>query len=542
MNTPDDPPSTLSEGQSAEADWRMHYHQLREELAELKQAIIHYKHEAHYWKAQFDQLKKIQLKQANEIVNLKAALKKREHQLFGKRSEKTKSKSEQTKGNSSGKKRGGQLGSQGHGRRDHSDLTHEEEHHDLSEEDKHCPSCGSPYNPLNETEDSHILEINVKAHVRVIKRHCYARSCRCKTTAGIISTPPAPRVYPKSQYGVSLWSYLLLNKYWQQRSMNEILTSLSSRGLSLAAGTVCDGSKKLLPLMSPLYDAIVEKSLSADHWHADETGWKVFEPIEGKANHRWYLWIFKNTETIVHKLCPSRSSAVLIDHFGQDHEGGILNVDRYSAYKTIAKAGLFILAFCWAHVRRDFLNHAKGYPEQETWALQWIELIATLYHINNQRIQYKASCKRFRQLNKKLVDHVDEMRAILDEQLHSAALLPSAKKLIKSLDKHWEGLIVFVEQPDIPMDNNLAENGLRSSVLGRVRYYGSGSIESAKFTCAMFTIFKTLDCWNINLNVWLEEYLNACANNQSQPPQNLTAFLPWHMTEHELVRFTKPPP
>ncbi len=61
---------------------------------------------------------------------------------------------------------------------------------------------------------------------------------------------------------------------------------------------------------------------------------------------------------------------------GESHQGGILNVDRYAAYKVIAKSGLFILAFCRAHVRRDFLNHAKGYPEQEQWGLMWVEKIA----------------------------------------------------------------------------------------------------------------------------------------------------------------------
>ncbi len=41
-----------------------------------------------------------------------------------------------------------------------------------------------------------------------------------------------------------------------------------------------------------LYDAIVEKSVLASHWHADEAGWKVFEAVEGKKSHRWFLWIF----------------------------------------------------------------------------------------------------------------------------------------------------------------------------------------------------------------------------------------------------------
>ena len=89
--------------------------------------------------------------------------------------------------------------------------------------------------------------------------------------------------------------------------------------------------------MTPLYDLIVERSLSAAHWHADETGWKVFEALEGKANNRWFLWIFRNQETMVYKIHPSRSAAVLREHFGEEHPGGTLNVDRYSAYKAIAK-------------------------------------------------------------------------------------------------------------------------------------------------------------------------------------------------------------
>jgi hypothetical protein len=133
-----------------------------------------------------------------------------------------------------------------------------------------------------------------------------------------------------------------------------------------------DGFKKIIPLLSPVYDAIQTKSINASHWHADETGWKVFEMIEGKATQRWYLWIFSNQETVVYKLAPTRSSDVLTQHFDKE-SSGILNVDRYSAYKVIAKTGLFILAFCWAHVRRDFLSHCKGYPKQESWGFAWVK-------------------------------------------------------------------------------------------------------------------------------------------------------------------------
>ena len=54
------------------------------------------------------------------------------------------------------------------------------------------------------------------------------------------------------------------------------------------------------------------------------------------------------------------------------------------------------------------------------------------------------------------------MRALLDEQLSSSQLLPSAKKLMTNLDNHWEGLTVFGSEPDIPMDNNLEEKSIET--------------------------------------------------------------------------------
>jgi transposase len=198
--------------------------------------------------------------------------------------------------------------------------------------------------------ESDILEIDVKAHCRLLRRKQYKRSCFCKNNSDpqIVSAPVIERLLPESRLGISIWALLLLKKYEYQQPITRVLDELSAQGLSLPAGTVTDGFQKLLPYFIPLYDAIIERSVAAKHWHADETRCKVFEALEGKKNNNWYLWIFHNKETVAFKIHPTRSSAVLAEYFGDDHAGGILNVDRYSAYKAIAKNGLFILAFCWA--------------------------------------------------------------------------------------------------------------------------------------------------------------------------------------------------
>jgi transposase len=529
--------------------WLFVYQYLQSKYELKNQEMIDYKQKAHYWEAQFNQLKsreeKLNEKLKEKLEEVKAQLRKREQQLYGKKSEKNTAQSEQTTETQKNpkKKRGQQVGSKGHGRRDYNHLPVVHEDISLTEEAATCPCCHLPYEELPGSVNSEIIEVvSVSAYCRKIHKKIHKRKCACKQNHDpMIVSPPSERLLPKSKFGMTIWALLLLKKYEYQQPIYRALEELEGFGLSLAMGTVIDGFKKLLPLFIPIYNAIVEHNISANHWHADETGWKVFESLEGKANNRWFLWIFHNKESVVYKVSPTRSSSTLTEYFGDNHSGGILNVDRYGAYKVIAKSGIFILAFCWAHVRRDFLNHTKAYPDQETWALSWVKLIGDLYHINNQRIQHNVKSKNFHLLDINLRLNISKMREEIIKQVNDDMLLPSAKKLLKSLDKHWEGLTIFVDHPEIPMDNNEAERGLRGSVIGRKNYYGSGAIWSAELAAALFTIFKTLKLWKLNAHTWLLTYFYECSLLSGAPPKKINNYLPWKMTEKQKAFFTKPP-
>ena len=97
-------------------------------------------------------------------------------------------------------------------------------------------------------------------------------------------------------------------------------------------------------------------------------------------------------------LAAGRSHDVPEEHFGPVQGRGILVVDRYVAYQAIdkVKSGTIVLAFCWAHVRRDFLAAARSWPQQETWALEWVEQIGRLYHLNDERLKVRAGRGRLR--------------------------------------------------------------------------------------------------------------------------------------------------
>ena len=524
------------------------YAQLKINYKNLKQEMIEYKAKANFYETQFNKFKSREESLKSEIQTLKAQLRKREQQLFGKKAEKNIKTQDLLTGPkataNNKKKKGQQAGSKGHGKRDYSHLPVVEETVSLLETDAVCPCCHLPYEELPGSENSEVVElINVKAYRRMIRRKMYKRHCDCiqNSDPKIITPPPMEKLIPKSKIGNSIWALLLLKKFEYQQPIHRSLTELSGYGLSLAKGTIIDGFQRLLPLFTPVYDAIVEYSIAANHWHADETGWKVFEPIAGKKNNCWYLWIFHNAETVVYKIDESRSSNVLLTHFGDNHDGGTLNVDRYSAYKVIAKSGLFMLAFCWAHVRRDFLNYSKEYPTNEAFGLIWVEKINHLYHINNQRIQHETMSKLFMQHDHDLKNAVFEMKKTVDQELEKNELLPSAKKLLVSLSNHWRGLTVFVDHPDIPMDNNVAERGLRGSVVGRKNYYGSGAVWSAELAAALFTLFGTLKLWKLNLHTWLLGYFYECAMLNGKAPEDIEKYLPWNMSKEQKALFSEPP-
>ena len=124
-----------------------------------------------------------------------------------------------------------------------------------------------------------------------------------------------------------------------------MLQDLGHHGLDMSPGTSAGGLQALAPLFEPLAGAMLAKLRSEQHWHADETQWAVFVPVDGKVGHRWYLWDYHSASVVHYVLDPSRSAQVVEDELGEV-AFGIISCDRYSAYKKFARLHpTFLLAF-----------------------------------------------------------------------------------------------------------------------------------------------------------------------------------------------------
>jgi transposase len=116
------------------------------------------------------------------------------------------------------------------------------------------------------------------------------------------------------------------------------------------------------------------------------------------------------------------------------------------------------------------------------------------------------------------------------------------RKVLTSLQAHWQGLTLFADHPQIPMDNNGAERALRPWAIGRKNYYGSTSTWSAQLLAMMLTLLQTLGLDHINPRTYLKAYLEACALNGPKAPQPLEPWPPWNFIAPEAAGVADAPP
>jgi transposase len=405
---------------------------------------------------------------------------------------------------------------------------------ELPADQQHCPQCGQPFASFPGTEDSEVLEIEVRPYRRRYRRHRYRPTCRCGCQPGLITAPVPAKLIPKCHLGISIWVTVLLDKFAFGRPTQRLLEDLRSHDLDLSAGTVTAGLQRLVPLFQPLYDAVVARNRQMDHWHADETRWLVFVSVPDKTGHRWTLWAFRSRETVTFVLDPSRAHEVPEDHLG-DAATGILNVDRYSAYKAMqqVKNGHILLAFCWAHQRRDFLAVATDWPTEQDWALGWLQAIGQLYHLNDRRLELREDSEAFAQRDQDLRQAVAGFQQQWEQELAQASLHPARQRVLSSVREHWPGLTLFVDHPEIPMDNNVIERQLRDPVVGRKNYAGSRALWSGQLMVLVFSVLATLELWGLQPRHWLTAYLEACAQAGGHPPEGVEGWLPWNLSAEQ---------
>ena len=436
-------------------------------------------------------------------------------------------------------KRGQRPGGPGHGRRDRSHLETEERVIDVEAGQRCCAECGEPFEFLG-TEDSEQIDWQVKITRIVWRRRRYRRRCSHPGPATICA-PPAPRPVPKGLFTAGFLARLAYEKHVLGRPVHRIVQALAADGFDVAPGTLCGALKQIAPLIAPWAAAIAAHGRTAGHVHADETSWQVFEDIEDKDGHRWWLWTFVTSETTVFVMDPSRSAGVAAGQLGIDREQSqleagrrlVISSDFHKAYQSLARIDGVDPLWCFAHIRRYFLRAGAAHPAAlGDWCDAWTERIAVLYRAHHALAAaipgtdaHEDAAGRWQ----RAFTDIDAHRILQASDAAKGLLHPAAAKVIATLSNEWDGLARHQDLPQLPLDNNTAERALRTPVIGRKNFYGSGAEWAAHLAADVWTVTATAARHDIEPLSLLTGYLHECARNGGAAPAGagLDPFLPW---------------
>jgi len=444
-----------------------------------------------------------------------------------------------------GRRRGARQGHPGSGRKIPQVLPVEETRVEIPSETLVCPACGKPGIEKPGLERvSYQVTVKKQYLLRRIVRVTYGPACICGKLPNLITAPPPAQLIPKGKFSEEFWVDILVSKFMSHLPVNRQLFGMVQAGVDIAAGAVFNGLRKIyFDYLEPLHEALILDLRLAAHWHADETRWRMFLD---ECKTLWYLWAYRSANIVAFVLDPTRAAAVpLKTLFDLDIEEvganglqletapvgtaperkKIMNVDRYSAYKTLMRYGLVLLAYCWAHVRRDFMDIIKKYPGNLIlcqWAETWLLEIATLYKLNHKRVEHPTGSKLFLEYDTRLRAALEEMRKAVDgKHAHDAQV-----KAMNSMREHWDGLTLFVEHPELPMDNNLMENGIRPCALGRNNFLGNHSRWGGDLAACMYSIVQTCLLNDIEPRAYLTYYFRACMARKEMDAETAGKLLP----------------
>ena len=420
--------------------------------------------------------------------------------------------------------RGQQRGSRGHGRRLHPELPSRIVLEELDEDQRRCGTCGTAYDPIEgEFEDSHLLDFYTELIENLYRRQKYRKACNCPNGAdspAFLIPPPVAKVIPKGKFSPRALAELCVDKYQLGLPLQRIALAMRNAGARISSGTLDGALQRVGELIHPLYDAIAAKVRESDRAHADETR---FVTLTEGGRRLWWLWLLAAPGAVLYLFDPTRSADVMRRFFNLNFDGPLagklwtLIVDCYAAYKALGSR--VRQAYCWAHIRRRILDVARGYDAEHLlpWAKGWKRRIAQLYRLHDERWRAPPESAQWREADERLRQHVRSLRATLTRQLNSPVLHNAARKVLVSMDKHWDGLTLFLDEPWLPLDNNLAERLLRGPVLCRKNYYVNGAEWAADLAACLWSIFATVQIYGINPVTYLTAYFTACARNGGRP-------------------------
>lgn len=268
----------------------------------------------------------------------------------------------------------------------------------------------------------------------------------------------------------------------------------------LNPSTMIDLSIALAEFMLKVYELIVQECLSARYLSADETPHRM---LEGDEKKRWYLWAFHCTKSIFYECHDTRGSEVAdlvfqksncVATMSDAYSGYISALTKVNAQRVKEKRAIIIIGLCNAHSRRYFF---EALPLDD--AATFVFAYQVIYEIEREiKENYELTYDQKKEKRSEMRPYFEAMKLDATKLLSQYSSHSNLYKACQYFLNHFDGLTYCLDDPDIPLDNNHTERGLRSPVIGRKTWYGTHSPKGAKAMVIHFTIIQTCKMLGVN--------------------------------------------
>jgi hypothetical protein len=245
--------------------------------------------------------------------------------------------------------------------------------------------------------------------------------------------------------------------------------------------------------LRPIYQIILGGILEDDYAQIDETVIKYLEPGSGRAQHG-YFWAIKRPGGDAAFHWATTRAATVLEKIVPVDFGGIIQCDGYSAYPAFARrhGQMIVLAACWAHARREFVEASQTGAHQAD-ALLMVRLIGRIYEIE-ARLRTRRASAKLRAVTRHAESRpiIDRIRAILTHWKKRRRHLPKSQmgKAIDYALTVWNGLRVYLEDGRVEIDNNEVENAIRPTAVGKKNWLFIGDAEAGERSAIVFTVIE----------------------------------------------------
>ena len=403
----------------------------------------------------------------------------------------------------------------------------------LAANERYCDICGTELVAVGEEFVRSELEF-IPAKLRVIEYYCETLECRTCRKNGKphmeSAITPAP-VILHSLASPSTIAWVIHQKFvnavplYRQENEWKMLGVTLSRA-TLANWLIVAARDWLVPVVERLHQEMLKET----YLHVDESPIQVLQEEGRKNTTESYMWVYSTGQYGNHPLRlfeyqPGRGGNYpkkFLKNFK-----GYLHTDAYAGYDKVDKV---IRCYCWAHVRRKFVDVLpKNMKSPEaTLAAKGIAFCNKLFEIEKS-LKSLTSAERKDQRLKLELPVLEAFWSWVDLALQKAPPKSKLNEALAYARKYKTGLMNYLQDANCSISNNLAENSIRPFTVGRKNWLFSGSPKGAAASAAIYSLVETAKANGLNPYQYLNFILEDLPGFPfRQHPEILDRYLPWN--------------